>query len=284
MTPAAVLRRVRDRLLDRYRFTYRDRLLKRVAVGTGTDRFVFRCESDVEVWRAQTLFVKEAGTVAWIRKWVQPGEIFYDVGANIGLYSLLAGRRVAPAGRVYAFEPHAPNFVSLLHNIGLNGLDHSVIPLCCALHDRAGFFDFHYRSVLPGSSMSQLDSLVDGDEVAFEPVVSERKLATTVDALIEDGVLEPPHHVKIDVDGNELLVLKGMDRLLSAAQRPRSLQVEINRRYKAELFAFLDAHGYEHRQRHDTQLGQSLIAAGRDPDEVAHNAVFAVREPPPAAL
>jgi FkbM family methyltransferase len=272
--PLAALGRIQERILDRYRFDWRKRLVKHVAVRNGDERYVFRCESDLERWRAETLFSKEEGTVAWIREGVQPGETFYDVGANIGLYTLLAADRVGSSGRVYAFEPHAPNFVSLLHNVHLNQVGEWVVPLCCALHDRNGFFDFHYQSFVAGSSMSQLDCLVDGDEVRFQPVVSERKLGVTVDSLIESGVIGPPHHVKIDVDGNELLVLKGMQQLLTGANRPKSLQVEINRRYKAELFAFLAQCGYEQRARHDTTLGKSLLAAGRDPETIAHNAVF----------
>ena len=264
-------------LRGRCRVAWRRWRRRPVVARDGDERYVFRCETDLERARAETLFSKEAGTVAWIRERVEPGETFYDVGANIGLYTLLAAHRVGPGGRVYAFEPHAPNFVSLLHNVHLNRMSDRVVPLCCALHDRRGFFDFHYHSVVAGSSMHQLDCRVDGDEVAFQPVISERKLGMTVDALLEEGVIRPAHHVKIDVDGNELLVLRGMRRLLTGGDRPRSLQVEINRRYKAELFAFLSECGYEQRARHDTAFGKSLLAAGRDPETVAHNAVFGPR-------
>lgn len=251
--------------------------MKHVAVRDGDERYVFRCESAIELWRAETLFSKEEGTVKWIRDAVRPGETFYDVGANIGLYTLLAARRVGPGGRVYAFEPHVPNFVSLLHNVGLNRVDAWVVPLCVALHDREGFFDFHYRSVVAGSSMSQLDCRVDGDEVGFQPMVSERKLGMTVDRLIENAAIGPPHHIKIDVDGNEFLVLKGMQRLLTSAYRPTSLQVEINLRYKAEIFAFLEECGYNQGVRHDTHQGKALLASGSDPATVAYNAVFRPR-------
>ena len=73
----------------------------------GNLRFV--ATSDIEQWRATSLLHKEAGTVAWISRSVGPGDVFYDVGANIGIYSLLAALCAGPAGRVFAFEPHLLN-------------------------------------------------------------------------------------------------------------------------------------------------------------------------------
>jgi FkbM family methyltransferase len=245
-----------------------------VEISDGAQVYRFRAETPQERWRAETMLVKEAGTIAWIRESVRPGEVFVDIGANVGMYSLMAARHVGASGTVYSFEPHAANFFSLLHNVSLNGLGGVIRPLSAALHDRAGLFDFHYRDWAAGTSMSQLGVTRDGDEVEFAPVVSELKYALPLDSLIADGSVRSPQHVKIDVDGNELLVLRGMRQLLSGANRPRTLQVEVNSRYKAELFSFLADCGYQAYRRHDTQLGQSLIDSGRDPEMVAHNALF----------
>jgi len=87
----------------------RQQLVKQVRVSDGQFEYEFRCETPVEVWRAKTLPVKEAGTIQWIAGRVQSGDVFYDIGANIGLYTLVAGKRVGPAGMVYAFEPHVKN-------------------------------------------------------------------------------------------------------------------------------------------------------------------------------
>jgi FkbM family methyltransferase len=110
----------------------------------------------VETYRALTLFVKEQGTVEWIRSTVQPGDVFYDIGANIGMYTLLAASRVGDAGKVYAFEPHVRNFTSLLQNVALNNLSGRVAPICSALHDTEGFLNFNYLTWQAGSSTSQL--------------------------------------------------------------------------------------------------------------------------------
>lgn len=245
-----------------------------VEASDGRRSYRFRCRSTIEVWRAESLLVKEAGTVAWIHEAVRENDVFCDIGANIGLYTLLAAERVGPRGHVYAFEPHVGNFESLLHNISLNGFHDRAHPMNCALHDREGVFDFNYFDWTPGSSMSQLDSLKDGGERAFRPVVRESKIAVTLDKLVRDGFVRQPDHVKIDVDGNELLILRGMREILTGNAPPRTLQVEVNARYKNELFALLREFGYEMYRRHDTQRGQAKISSGTDPDVVAHNVLF----------
>jgi FkbM family methyltransferase len=170
-----------------------------------------------------------------------------------------------------------PNFHSLLYNIALNNVAGIVSPISAALHDREGVFPFNYHNWVAGSSMSQLGGTVDGEEVEFRPVIAELKVAVTLDRLVADGAVRPPDHVKIDVDGNELQVLRGMTKVLTGPHRPRSLQVEINARHRAELFAFLGDCGFEVYHRHYTQLGAKAVAAGKDPEEVAHNALFRPR-------
>ena len=64
----------------------------------------------------------------WIRNYIKPDDIVYDVGANVGAYSLLIGKMVSQgAGKVYAFEPGAANFHSLSRNIEANGLSSNII-------------------------------------------------------------------------------------------------------------------------------------------------------------
>ena len=256
------------------RFRWREKLLETVVTPLDGREFRFRCASETDVWRARTLATKEAGTIEWIRTAVQPGDVFFDVGANIGLYSLFAAARVGRSGKVFAFEPHAENFLSLMRNIAANGFGDVVRPLSCALHDREGTFDFNYNSLVSGSSMSQLDGTKDGDEQEFAPVFREGKLGVRLDTLVFEWGLPAPTHVKIDVDGNEMPILHGMKRVLSAAAKPRTMQVEINQRYRDELFRFLADCGYVQYHRHDTEHGKQLIASGKDPEQVAHNALF----------
>jgi FkbM family methyltransferase len=265
------------RLVRRWRqfwFDRRDALACEVEIRDGGETHRFRCAGMLELSRCMGLFTKESGTCEWIQGEVRPGEVFYDIGANIGLYTILAGKRIGPHGKVYGFEPHGPNFARLLDNIALNGLQDVVTPCSVALHDRPGFFSFNYVSSEPGSADSQLATTRRSAETDYRPEIAELKYAASIDALISDGVLQPPHHVKLDVDGNELFILRGMTCLLRSADRPRSIQVEINKRHKDEIVPFMTEHGYELANRHYTRSGQKRIARGEDPEGYAYNAIF----------
>lgn len=261
-------------LSDVLRFRLRDRLAREIAVQDGAGRYVFRCISHTEVARANTFFVKEEGTVGWIRRDVKPGQVFYDIGANVGLYTVLAGSLVGREGAVYAFEPHIGNVLSLLGNVKANGMQDRVRILSSPLTDVEGFFDFHYRSGISGSSGSQLNSTRDQNEDVFTPEFTELKFGVPVDRLVQEGVIRPPDHVKLDVDGNELLVLRGMRHTLGSPGRPKSLQVEMNLRYKEELHAFMATCGFAESEGHYTSGGKKLLARGKDRDSIPYNAVF----------
>ncbi len=245
-----------------------------ITASDGTNNYLFSVANHFERFRAESLATKEAGTISWIKSVVREGDVFVDIGANIGLYSLVAARQVGRGGMVYAFEPHAASFLGLLKNIDINGLGALIRPLSCALHFQELILDFNYYDWLSGSSMSQLGSMMDAEENQFVPVASELKLSTTLDRLVETGAIRTPTHVKIDVDGNESYVLRGMERILSSTSRPETVQVEINERHKADLFAFMESRNYEFILRHDTARGKSLIEQGVDPATIAHNAIF----------
>lgn len=259
----------------RARFALARKLVMDVEVRNGKSSYRFDCHSYTEFKRAATLFQKEQGTINWLHKVLRPGDAFCDIGANIGLYSVVAGELVGDTGEVAAFEPHPANTMSLMQNIALNGLVERSKVISAALSDATGFFDFNIREAIPGSSMSQLGQTIDGNGEAFVPVLRECKAAFKLDDLVADGTVRSPNVIKIDVDGNELLVLAGMKIVLASDARPRSVQVEVNHRYEAELDAFMQTFGYTLQERHHTHIGKRKIAAGADPLSVAHNAVYA---------
>lgn len=240
------------------------------------DGFRFACETQLEVYRATTLLTKEPGTIQWIRQNAHPGDVIYDIGANIGIYTLIAAQVVGPTGRIFAIEPHVANANSLMRNVVLNGFADRVCVLTCALHDHEGFFDFAYRRATAGSSGHQLGHTAGEDGRAFLPVVTERKYATTVDRLVKDGVIVPAALIKIDVDGNELAVLRGMTTML---ENPvvRSVQVEIHPTTRREIVALMATCGFDQVERHDTMIGQAAIHTGMRPESVIHNLIFSTQ-------
>jgi FkbM family methyltransferase len=233
--------------------------------------FQFRCRSDMEVMRAKSLATKEEGTIGWIHQYVRPGQVFCDIGANIGVYSLVAANAVGPEGTVYSFEPHVVNVGGLLANVVANGYADRVRVMSCALADGDGFFDFQYSSLDAGVAFNQL--MMEGRPSATAAAV-EYKTAFSLDSLIARGVVRPPHHVKIDVDGIEPRIVRGMRTLLTGPDRPLSVQVECDKDTTAEIHERMRETGYPTAVRHDTLSGKQAIAAGGNPADIAHNVIF----------
>jgi FkbM family methyltransferase len=205
---------------------------------------------------------------------VEPGDVFYDIGANIGVYTVLAAQRVGPAGRVFAFEPHSASFARLLETISTNHLAKIVTPCSLALHARPGFFPFRYSSREAGSTQSQLMPQLSEPSGGDACRAAELKFSASLDSLMAVEGFLPPDHVKIDVDGNELLILQGMRALLSGRRPPKSIQVEINRGQGADILSLMQAHGYRPTEEHPTRKGAELIENGADPEDHAYNLIF----------
>jgi FkbM family methyltransferase len=131
---------------------------------------------------------------------LRPGMTFWDIGAHIGFFSMLASRFVTSSGRVDAFEPFPPNQIRFAKSLKLNQLENVCVhPI--ALGSRSGITQFHIND------SSLMGSLVPQGDVAPLPVqcLSADDAART---------LEPPDVMKIDVEGAELDVLQGAGRLL----------------------------------------------------------------------
>lgn len=245
-----------------------------VEVADQDRKYRFTCDGRRDFKRYAETLAKEPGTCKWIRTDVKPGETFYDIGANLGLYTIMAGMQVGSAGRVYAFEPHAPNFSQLLRNIVANNLNDVVMPCCLALHNDGNLHNFFYRRLMIGTGHSQIDRLVDADGGEFEKEVCEPKITISLDDLINQHGFLQPDHIKLDVDGNEIAILAGMQKLLSGSSAPKSIQAEINISQNGELVKYMHGFDYKIHLKHFTRQGQRLVDAGHDPEEYGYNAVF----------
>ena len=175
-------------------------------------------------WRVDSLFTKEPCTLEWIAG-MGRGEVLVDVGANVGMYTVWAAktRRV----QVCAFEPEAQNYALLNRNIVLNQLQDSVRAYCVALSDRPGFSELHLSEFRAGGSCHSLGERVDFQHQPAQPAFSQGCVAARLDDLVRDGVVPPPHHVKIDVDGFEPKVIAGAAEVLRNSAT-RSLLIEVN--------------------------------------------------------
>jgi len=97
--------------------------------------------------------LKEPWTVAWIERCMGSGEVFYDVGANTGVYSILASRLHSPDFKVVAFEPAFANFADLCSNLFLNDCMSRSIALPVALAEKPGLIEFGFRNLEAGAAM-----------------------------------------------------------------------------------------------------------------------------------
>lgn len=267
--PSKLIRRFHRRLLE-----LRQRLSRQVEITDGPRGYRFNCESVREFNRCLKMFSKEPGTIDWITKEFKPGEVFYDIGANIGIFSIQAARGMGPKGKVYAFEPHSANFTRLVENISCNGLQEVVIPCNLPLHSQEGFAYFNYDSTDPGSSNSQLSSSLDEGANCPPAVMAELKYATSIDRLIESGTILPAHHVKIDIDGKELDVLRGMTSFLKSPQRPRTIQVELNGHGNDEIYGLMLNLGYRLVDKHYSRSATRRLAQTGVEPESGCNVIF----------
>jgi len=226
----------------------------------------FYCDTEIERWRVETAFTKEEGTVAWLRDSLKPGQCFADVGANIGIYTMMAAELVGPTGMVYAFEPHVGNAASLIRNIIANGFQDRVTAVSAAVDDAEGFVTFFYQSPMPGSSGSQLYKPIGEDGQEFVAAVTELKACVR---LRELPFLRTPNHVKIDTDGNELFVLAGM-----LGMNVETIQIEVHQNHADAIAEMMANRGYVLYHRHYTANGKKQIANGADPLKITHNAVY----------
>lgn len=173
-------------------------------------------------WRAKRLLSKEPETIEWIDG-MGAEDVLWDVGANIGVYSLYAGLR--PGLRVVAFEPVANSYFVLNRNIGLNDMHGRIDAYCLGVSDTKGTSRMYLRIPEAGSSGHALDASVNaqGD---FKPSDSQAVLSYSIDDLVAEFDLPFPSHIKVDVDGLEEKIIMGARRTL-ANTNLKSILVEI---------------------------------------------------------
>ncbi len=236
-------------------------------------KYSFVCHNKKERNRAKRLFEKEKGTIAWIDRELRSDDVFYDIGANIGVYTIFAALRLGESGSAFAFEPHIPNANSLIENIFLNGLEHKVRLVTSALTSKVGYNKFNYYSMNAASSTSQYGG--DSYEGAsFDPKFVEIKHGCSIDSLCSHGILQPPSIVKIDVDGLDYEILEGMHGLLASSEGPREIQIELGTDTKPKIIKLCEDVGYVLKEKHWTEAGLNFIAKGGEPENTPYNAIF----------
>lgn len=169
---------------------------------------------------------KEPETVGWIENFFQEGDVLFDVGANVGAYSLVAAKYHQGRVRVYAFEPSFLNFSQLCRNIALNDCQGTITAFNVALSDKTGLETFNYRDLATGGATHVLGDPIDHTKGLFTPALKQAVLMYAMDDFIAQFGIPVPAHIKLDVDGTEYRILQGASKIFSD-HRLKSVFVEM---------------------------------------------------------
>lgn len=166
---------------------------------------------------------------------IHEGDVVWDIGANIGFYSLIASRLVG-GGEVVAFEPLPQNLRALARNIGLNGIENVRI-VDLALGEHPGTAELR---VLASQTWAKLDTSAD---TAFQQHAESTETIQVQVSTIDEQLsrMAPPNLVKIDIEGAEVAALRGARTLLSE-HRP-TIVCELHGTNDA-VSELLEGHGY----------------------------------------
>jgi FkbM family methyltransferase len=224
-------------------------------------------------WRAR-FSRREPWTVAWLERETRRGDTVYDIGANVGVFSLIGATLLHGEGLLVAFEPGFASYARLCENIALNGLSSMVVPVPLALSSTSGLQAFTYRTQHPGQSRHAFSA------DAWTPADSDRHkrytqpmASVTLDEVVPLLRLPRPNLVKLDADGAEAHILRGGRNTLSS-QECRSVLVEIDETRTNDSVSLLESYGFrledEHKRKKSSQIWYGAFRrAGVNPEQRA---------------
>lgn len=159
------------------------------------------------------------------------GEIFFDIGAHIGYFSAIAAQINGDQGKIFAFEPRPMNADFFRRHMKVNGFD-NVVLFQAAVGDKDGEVMFDSAK---GSATGRVTA--EGDL----PVKQ-----VSVDRMISESILPLPTFVKIDVEGGEIDVLKGLENVITQS-RPKMVIATHGPECHEFVLQFLGRHRYDYR-------------------------------------
>ena len=195
-----------------------------MAVTTKSHPINFYCPGAEPFRRADKLLTKEPDTIEWIDS-LQKDCVFWDIGANIGVYSLYAA--LISKMKVLSFEPSAFNFHILNRNIEINRIDEKITAFCIAFNDTLLLDDLYMGNTYNGGAYSSFSEAINWHGERFVAKFKQGMIGFSIDDFIEKFSPSFPNHIKIDVDGNEGKIINGARKTISD-ERLRSILVELD--------------------------------------------------------
>ena len=166
-----------------------------------TNEIIFYTPTKISSYRASTYLSKEKDTIEWIEKYGKDNQVFFDIGSNMGIYSIFFAKLFN--SKVFSFEPSFRNLDLLVRNIEINKLNDHITVIANPVYS--------YPSV---KTFSQSTNRVAGMALSTfgkknTSGFNFNTLGFSIDKLREENLILKPNLVKIDVDGNELDVIEG---------------------------------------------------------------------------
>jgi FkbM family methyltransferase len=209
---------------------------------------VLRSDFDWDAATVATVFLKNVYETHFC---VNPGDTVIDVGAHIGSFSIKAAKETGPAGTVVAVEPSSENFKLLERNIGMNGFS-NVRLLNAAGGDHIGSDKLRISQRRGGNSFFNQ---------GFKEVDVEQVEIKTLDSVVESLKLGRVDFLKIDVEGSELNVLKGANKLLTIQHPKIAMETHPFGPSQEELINYLGNFHYNTTTESSTNTGLGMLYA-----------------------
>tara|TARA_B100000519_G_C14222310_1_gene428176 strand:- start:382 stop:1251 length:870 start_codon:yes stop_codon:yes gene_type:complete len=176
--------------------------------------FTLSCSNWITHFRWFLINEKEPEVRYFIDEYLDDGEIFFDIGANVGVFSIYAAKRYENL-RIYSFEPEVSNLATLKENIIKNNITKKTVIYGLGISNSVGLSKLHLQDLTTGSALHTEDRKnIDHSFEGNNPIIWSEGIYTVTLDYFCDEINIIPNAIKIDTDGNESKILKGATNLL----------------------------------------------------------------------
>jgi FkbM family methyltransferase len=192
--------------------------------------FKFFTPNYITDYYIKTFKTKEPETIEWINQFKDKKIIFWDIGANIGLYSIYAANKFKKIN-IICFEPSTSNLRVLSRNISINKLENKIVICQIPLSNKTNkFLLMKENKFNEGEALNAFGVNFNFEGKIFQPKNNYKIFGTTINYLIKNKILKTPNYIKIDVDGIEHLILSKADLVLKN-KKLKSICIELNENF-----------------------------------------------------
>ena len=219
----------------------------------------------INKFRADTFSSKEPETLEWIDS-IPIGSVFWDIGANVGLYSCYAAKK--RCCKVLSFEPSVFNLESLARNIFINDLMDKITIVPLPLSNKLQVSSLNMSSTDWGGALSTFGQSYGHDGNDLEKIFEFKTIGLSMDDAVQRLDIPVPDYIKMDVDGIEHLILKGGSRVL---REVAGILIEVNEDYKEQddnVFEYLTEAGLVLKEKRHSDMFEGNIAFGNSYNQI----------------